>query len=159
MSGTADYVVNQRLLLGFRGGDFRRDAHDFNVPDDVKFTFASTNVGMAGVPANLQHGSNFTNVLSNNAITKDLQERRYAQADATLYVHGGGTHQIKGGVQCRDHAARIAAAATGEAPEAWLPGHTDPLLIGLSGFGRGDGGRAVLQLGSSPAGRRAARRR
>ena len=99
VSGTADYVVNQRLLLGFRGGDFRRDAHDFNVPDDVKFTFASSNVGMAGVPANLQHGSNFTNVLSNTAITKDLQERTYAQADATLYVHGGGTHQIKGGVQ------------------------------------------------------------
>ena len=99
VSGTADYVVNQRLLLGFRGGDFRRDAHDFNVPDDVKFTFASSNVGMAGVPANLQHGSNFTNVLSNTAITKDLQERAYAQADATLYVHGGGTHQIKGGVQ------------------------------------------------------------
>jgi outer membrane receptor protein involved in Fe transport len=99
VSGTADYSVSPKLLLSFKGGLFRQDSHDFNVPDAVKFTFASSNVGMAGVPASLQHGSNFTNVLSNNAITKDLQQRKFAQADATLYLGGAGSHQIKGGVQ------------------------------------------------------------
>jgi hypothetical protein len=99
ISGTADYVVSQKLLLGFRAGDFQTDSHDFNVPDAVKFVFGSSNINMPGVPASLQHGSAFTNVLSNNAITKDLQQRKYVQADATLYLHGGGSHQVKGGVQ------------------------------------------------------------
>ena len=92
--------VNQKLLLGFRGGDSSGETHTTSMcRTHVKFTFASTqrrHGRRAGEPAAWQR---FTNVLSNNAITKDLQERKYAQADATLYVHGGGTHQIKGGVQ------------------------------------------------------------
>ena len=81
------------------------------MPDDVKFTFASSNVSLPDVPANLQHGSSFTNVLSNTAITKDLQERSVrASRRAHLYRPRRGQHQIKFGVQF-DRRARTSTAA------------------------------------------------
>ena len=75
-----------------------------------------------------------------------MLDARLAAAEAEAATAGGWPGLLREGLlarlrelvatwsECRDHAARIAAAATGEAPEAWLPGHTDPLLIGLSGL-------------------------
>jgi hypothetical protein len=99
LSGNADHVITPSLLLGIRAGYFRTNSHDDNVPDQTRYVFGSSNIGMAGVPASLQHGSNFNNILSNNAILFDLVQRKYFQTDLTWYGHGGGEHQIKGGVQ------------------------------------------------------------
>ena len=99
LSGNADYVIAPSLLLGLRAGYFRTNSHDYNVPDQTRFVFSSSNIGMAGVPASLQHGSNFNNILSNNAISFDLVQRKYTQGDLTWYGHAAGEHQIKGGVQ------------------------------------------------------------
>jgi hypothetical protein len=99
LSGTADYVVSPAFLLSARVGRYVQDQHDFNVPDVVRFTFAGTNVGQAGVPANLQHGTNFQNVPSNSAVTQDTQSRNFFQFDATYIFHAAGDHSIKGGVQ------------------------------------------------------------
>jgi hypothetical protein len=97
--GVADYVVSPRLLLGFKAGYFRTNSHDYNVPDVVRYVFGSSNIGMPGVPASLQHGTGFTNVPSNSATKFNILQRKYVQADATWYAHGAGDHQIKGGVQ------------------------------------------------------------
>jgi outer membrane receptor protein involved in Fe transport len=99
LSGTADYVVTPSFLLSARVGRYLQDQHDFNVPDVVRFVFNSSNVGMAGVPANLQHSTNFSNVPSNSAVTQDTQSRNFFQFDATYMLHAAGDHQIKGGVQ------------------------------------------------------------
>jgi hypothetical protein len=99
LSGNADYVISPSMLFGLRAGYFRTNSHDYNVPDQTRFVFGSTNIAMAGVPASLQHGSGFNNILSNNAISFDLVERKFTQADLTWYGHGAGEHQIKGGVQ------------------------------------------------------------
>ncbi|OLC78130.1 MAG: hypothetical protein AUH72_16415 [Acidobacteria bacterium 13_1_40CM_4_65_8] len=99
LSGNADYVIAPALLFGVRAGYFRTNSHDYNVPDQTRFVFGSSNIGMAGVPASLQHGSNFNSILSNNAISFDLVQRKYAQGDLTWYGHAAGEHQIKGGVQ------------------------------------------------------------
>jgi carboxypeptidase family protein/TonB-dependent receptor-like protein len=104
VSGTADYTVTSNFLLGARAGRYFANAQDFNVNNAVRFTFAdnTTNIGMAGVPANLQHPAGYANIPSNNGIGRDQQTRNFAQFDATYYAHLAGTHQLKGGVQI-DH--------------------------------------------------------
>jgi hypothetical protein len=100
LSGRADYVASPSLLLSARVGTFRTDQHDFNVNDVVRYVFSgSTNIGLPGVPADLQHPSGYTNVSSNNGVKQDTVSRNFIQADATWYVHGAGEHSIKGGVQ------------------------------------------------------------
>src|SRR5262249_47859700 len=99
LSGNADYVITPALLFGLRAGYFRTNSHDYNVPDQTRFVFNSSNIGMAGVPPSLQHRSNFNSILSNNAILFDLVQRKYVQGDLTWYGRAAGAHQIKGGVQ------------------------------------------------------------
>jgi hypothetical protein len=105
LSGNLDYVVGPKLFIGIRGAHFLSDQHDSNVPDVSRYRWTTTsNVGFVGtngvpVPANLQHGTNFTSVISNTAVDRDKLTRTSFQADATWYGRGFGDHQIKGGLQ------------------------------------------------------------
>jgi hypothetical protein len=101
LSGNVDYVVTPKFFVGARLGYFLSDTHDFNVPNEPRFAWAggSTNVGLPGVPANLQHATGFTSILSNNAIDHDKQTRLMGQIDATWYGRFAGDHQLKGGIQ------------------------------------------------------------
>ena len=105
LSGTADYIVNPSFIIGARAGRFFSDQQDFNVNNVVRFLFSGTNnIGMAGVPANEQHDTNYTNVPSNTGVTRDQLTRNFVQVDATYYMHKAGDHQWKGGFQY-DHRA------------------------------------------------------
>jgi Carboxypeptidase regulatory-like domain/TonB-dependent Receptor Plug Domain len=105
LSGTMDYIVSPKLFLGVRGGYYLSDQHDSNVPNTSRYLWTTTsNVNFVGtngvpVPANLQHGTNFTSVISNLSVERDKLTRPFFQADATWYARAGGDHQIKGGVQ------------------------------------------------------------
>ena len=99
LSGTADYTVGPNLVVSGRVGRFLQDTHDFNVNDVVRYVFATPNIGMAGVPGNLQHDGGYANVPNNNGVDHDTQTRNYAQIDATWFAKAGGQHQIKGGFQ------------------------------------------------------------
>jgi len=96
LSGTADYVINSKLFLGFRAGHFVSDVHDFNVQNVVRYSFATSNIGQAGVPAEFQHTNGFSNVPNNSGTTRDQLSRDFLQGDATYYV---ANHQLKGGFQ------------------------------------------------------------
>jgi len=104
LSGTADYTVTSNFVIGARAGRYYANVEDFNVNNAVRFFFqdGTTNIGMAGVPANLQHPAGYQNIPSNNGIGKDTQTRNFLQADATYFAHLAGTHQFKGGFQI-DH--------------------------------------------------------
>jgi hypothetical protein len=104
ISGQADYTVNSKFLIGVKAGRFFQNAEDFNVNNVVQYSFAdgTTNIGMAGVPAQFQHPAGYTNVPNNNGIGRDMQTRNSLQVDATWFATGAGQHQIKGGFQ-RDH--------------------------------------------------------
>ncbi len=99
VSGTADYTVSPNLIVSGRLGRFLTDAHDFNVNNVVLYLFATPNIGMAGVPSNLQHDQNYTNVPNNSGTDHDTQTRNYAQLDATWFGKAAGQHQVKGGFQ------------------------------------------------------------
>jgi hypothetical protein len=104
-SGSADYTVSPKLFLGFRGTYYLSDQHDSDVPNTSRYLWTTTsNVGFVGtngvpVPANLQHGTNFTSLISNLGVDRDKLTRSGFQADATWFLRAGGEHQIKGGVQ------------------------------------------------------------
>jgi len=101
LSGNADWVASPRLFFGARGGYYTRDQHDSNVTTSPRFAFASTNIGLAGVPSDLQRVSGFTSfpAAAFNGTTRDQQTRAYFQADGTVYARMGGEHQLKFGVQ------------------------------------------------------------
>jgi hypothetical protein len=101
LSGTADYTVSSNFLISGRTGRYYANIEDFNVNNQVRFTFAdsTTNIGQAGVPAGEQHPAGYANIPSNNGIGKDTQTRNFLQLDATYFARGAGSHQIKGGFQ------------------------------------------------------------
>ena len=99
LSGQADYTLHQNLLLGARFGYFRQNTHSFGFPTDAKYSFSQSNVGLAGVPADFQHLSGYTNIPSNSSTQYDLLQRKFFQADATWFTRAAGEHEIKGGVQ------------------------------------------------------------
>ena len=101
LSGNVDYTVTPKFFVGARLGYFLADQHDFNVPTTSRIFWAggSTNIGLAGVPANLQQPTGFTNILTNSAVDHDKQTRLMSQIDATWYGRLGGEHQLKGGLQ------------------------------------------------------------
>ena len=100
VSGTADYTLSQNFVLSGRMGRYLRDTHDFNVNNVVRYCFGNTsNIGIAGVPPQLQHDSGFCNVPNNSGVDHDTQTRNYAQIDATWFGRAAGQHQVKGGFQ------------------------------------------------------------
>ena len=102
LSGTADYIVNQSFFVGAKLGRYLSDTHDFNVNNVVQFNFVNgtTNIGMPGVPANLQQPAGFASVPNNSGTDHDQTTRNFFQLDATWFAHTGSTsHEIKGGLQ------------------------------------------------------------
>ena len=92
---TLDHTAD-RFLVGFRGGYFRASRADEGVPDEVKYVFGTTNIGMPGVPADLQRPRGYTNVPTNSAITRDVIDRLYLALDGSYRLGG---HVLKAGVQ------------------------------------------------------------
>jgi hypothetical protein len=100
LSGDMNWVASPKFVVGVRGGYRTQDTNDFNVPNVPRFTWTSTNnINFLDVPANLQHGTGFTSVISNTAVSYDKLTRAYFHADGTSYFHGGGEHQVKFGMQ------------------------------------------------------------
>jgi hypothetical protein len=110
VSGNADYIVSPKLFLGFRATYYNSDQHDSDVANTSRYLWTTTsNVNFVGtngvaVPASLQHGTNFTSLISNLAVERDKLSRTGFQADATWFGRALGEHQVKGGVQF-DHRA------------------------------------------------------
>jgi len=99
LSANADWIVSPKFFVGARGGYYDADQYDSNVPVEPLYRFQSSNVGLAGVPDNLQHPTSFVSVLSNTAVDRDQQTRGYFQSDATWYGSFAGQHQVKFGLQ------------------------------------------------------------
>ena len=94
-------MATPTLFFGVRGGYYNSDRHDSNVTNEPRYIFGSTNIGMPGVPVDMQRVSGFTSfpAAAFNGTVRDQQTRANFQADGTVYAKGGGEHQIKFGVQ------------------------------------------------------------
>jgi hypothetical protein len=98
-SATADYTASSKLFFSARIGRFFQDRHDENVPQGPLYRFQTTNIGMAGVPQNLQQAGGFNSVSTNSETVRDNLNRLDFQADATWFGAFMGQHALKGGVQ------------------------------------------------------------
>src|SRR5262249_1800510 len=78
---------------------FYSNTYDAGVPAVPRYLFQTSNVGMAGVPANLQNVTGFSSVPTVTATNTDQQTRLQFQGDATYYGAWAGKHAIKGGIQ------------------------------------------------------------
>ena len=100
ISGDINWVPSQNVVFGFRGGYRLQNQHDFNVTEEPRYNWTTTNnIGYLDVPVSLQRGTNFTSIPTNNKVTRDKFDRAFAHADVTGYFNAAGTHQIKGGIQ------------------------------------------------------------
>ena len=99
-SGNLDYVASSNLYLGVRGGYFYQDTREEGRPQGNRYSFQTSNIGMAGVPASLQRVTGFADpAVTNNEIRKEQFTRLSFQGDATWFFRAAGQHQFKLGAQ------------------------------------------------------------
>jgi hypothetical protein len=134
--GNLDYVLSNSWFFGVRGGYYLSDLQDESVFQGTRFLFnATTNIGMPGVPANLQRATGFSNVPTNSESTFDKQKRLNLQADTTIYVSAGGQHAIKGGVQFDRIGNEVLSGETGNLVRInWGRALSPTLPVGAFGY-------------------------
>ena len=99
-SGNLDYVASQRLFFSGRAGYFTTNTVDpVDKPDELWYVFNFSNVGMPGVPANLQQANGYSNLSTNFQNVRDRYARLSLSADGTFYANMAGQHTFKAGVQ------------------------------------------------------------
>jgi len=99
-SGNLDYVASSKLYLALRGGYFSQDTTEEGRPQGNRYSFQTSNIGMAGVPQTLQRVTGFADPAVTNLETRKEQFTRLSfQGDTTWYFQGAGQHQFKVGAQ------------------------------------------------------------
>jgi outer membrane receptor for ferrienterochelin and colicin len=98
-SGQLDWVTTPKFYVGLRGGFFRYNTMESGIPDQVRYIWNRSAVGLAGVPADLQKPNGYSNLATNSAATRDIQTRLSFDVSGTYYLSALGQHTIKGGMQ------------------------------------------------------------
>ncbi|HYP12787.1 MAG TPA: TonB-dependent receptor, partial [Bryobacteraceae bacterium] len=104
VSGSAVYTLSPTVILSARYGyRYLNDklgnsglTGNYGLSGDPYIIYRNSAVGLAGVPANLQQSTNFSNVSSTFGIEKDITTRNNLYLDGTWIA---GKHTIKAGYQ------------------------------------------------------------
>lgn len=99
LSANLDLSLSPSTQVNLRGGEFLTDFSQDGIYDGPRYLFLRSNIGLPGVPTDLQRPLGYTNALTNYSYRKDLVTRRSAAVDATRYFSLAGEHAVKGGVQ------------------------------------------------------------
>ena len=98
-SASVDYTPGRRAMLSLRAGYFFNDLYNEGVYRGDRYGYATSSVGLPGVPPEYQQPRRYANVPSNSAYDRRRGPRLGIQLDGTFYVDAAGRHQLKGGVQ------------------------------------------------------------
>ena len=96
-AGTIDFTVSSSTLLSLRTGMFHDSFEATGVNTSQTFEYASSAVGLAGVPAQYQQAAGFSNLPRATVNDHDLTTRKYANLELSTVVHAAGTHSLKMG--------------------------------------------------------------
>jgi hypothetical protein len=97
MAYTADYAVTPLTIVSVRGGYLRDNYRATGVSTAQTFEYATSSVGLAGVPAQFQQPASYSNLPRTRVNDHDLTTRQFVDVSATKIVESGGYHQFKGG--------------------------------------------------------------
>jgi hypothetical protein len=107
-SGNVDWIVAPSFFVNITGGvyrtnrttpaEFRGDAirHIFN---GANSDTVMTNAGFPTVPTQFQQPSGFSDNISSNGTVRDLFNRRFINANATMFANFAGRHVFKTGIR------------------------------------------------------------
>lgn len=99
ISGSVDHGVGAKLMLSARAGFWYTNYREPALHRGPLYFFSTSNLGMPGVPVELQGAAGTANALGNFEATKDMFSRASLQVDGTWYVGAAGSHAVKAGLQ------------------------------------------------------------
>ncbi|HUP39032.1 MAG TPA: TonB-dependent receptor [Vicinamibacterales bacterium] len=96
-SYSADYTLSDTMLVSVRGGFMKDNYFDTGVSKAQTFEYATSAVGLAGVPAQFAQPAGYSNLPRTNIKDHDITTRQFADVSLSKTVAAGGHHQFKGG--------------------------------------------------------------
>ena len=100
-SGDLDVWLGASNYLTFRGGYFHDNYADTGIPTTTSVLWNAPSIGLAGVPANLQQGTNFQNTPRAQITNFDTTNTTFFQVDYNHGFRAAGSHLLKGGFGVR----------------------------------------------------------
>jgi hypothetical protein len=100
-TGNVDITLTSSSFLSVTAGHFRDNYNDINVPSTTPVRYRRTNIGLAGIPANLQGAELFQNTPPVQIVNNDTTKQSYVQADYNAVFQAGGFHTLKVGTGIR----------------------------------------------------------
>ena len=101
ISGNIDYWMGKESYLSLRGGYFYDSYKDTGVSQTTSYTYRTSSLGIAGVPANLQGATGFANTPRVEIDNFDTTKQPYVQMDYNQTFNAAGSHLLKAGVGYR----------------------------------------------------------
>jgi hypothetical protein len=94
---TGDYTVTNSTLASVRGGYLSDNYWDTGVNKSQTFEYATSAVGLAGVPAQFQQPAGYSNLPRVQIKDHDKTTRNFVDLSLSQTVNAAGIHQFKGG--------------------------------------------------------------
>ena len=125
-AGTVDYVVSNATIVSLRAGQFHDSFEDTGVDTSQTYEYASSSVGLAGVPAPFQQPAGYSNLPRAVVNDHDLTTRKYVNLELTTVVQAAGTHSLKlgGGFARSTNDVELAYPNQGYVTVFWDQGFT-----------------------------------
>ena len=98
-TGSFDYVGSNRVFFNTKVNYLEYDRHDNGIPNEIRYIFAAGSNNIYETRPDLIQSAGYTNILTNQAISKDKYSRIGWTGDTTFFVNAAGQHTVKGGVQ------------------------------------------------------------
>jgi hypothetical protein len=95
--GDVNIFLTSSSFLSVRGGYFKDDYKDTGISTVTSYTYRTTNVGAANIPAALQAPINTSNTPRTQINVFDTTSRGFFNVDYNHTFNAAGTHQLKGG--------------------------------------------------------------
>jgi hypothetical protein len=97
-SANVDVMLSNRSFLTVRGGYFYDSYSDTGIPATTSVTYQTSNIGLAGVPVELQGPAGTQNTPRALVVDHDTTKRAFVSADYNHTFAAGGRHMLKAGV-------------------------------------------------------------
>jgi hypothetical protein len=97
MAYTGDYIATTTTLVSVRGGYFKDNYFDTGVNKSQTFEYATSAVGVPGVPAQYAQPAGYSNLPRTQIKDHDITTRNFVDLAISQTVNKAGVHQFKGG--------------------------------------------------------------